>query len=91
MPRGQEVNFRNCKAYDHVTGLFCSIADAVVFTELGKKTVKETISAVSWEQLIRNHQRPGVRRSVVPSWLPNVAAVSLFLKYRPKGCIYGRF
>lgn len=71
--------------------LFCSIAEAVVFMELGKKTVKETISAVSWEQLIRNHQCPGVRRSVVPSWFSNVAAVSLFLKYRPEGCIYRRF
>lgn len=74
-----------------LVSLFCSIAEAVVFMELGKKTVKETISAVSWEQLIRNHQCPRVRSSVVPSWFSNVAAVSLFLKHRPKGCIYRRF
>lgn len=65
----------------------CSAAFQMLrfFIELGKKAVRETISAVSWEQLTRNHQCPGVRKS-------NVAAMSkLVLKYRLKRCISRRF
>lgn len=46
----------------------------VISIELEEKAGRETLSAVSWEPKIRN-TNIHIRRSVIPSWFSNVAAV----------------